>query len=513
MKTLLRSCFIVGGKDKADLFFQNFLALQQSGLGFEVDIDLIIWTTLAEFATTFNHVPELKTLRTNFDHLGEQETLDRLDMLENIPALSRGDFLKRLDIKAEERRQRLVADLLTQAGRILQRGEKIEDKLVRGPVSALHHVIAGSHDILAPTTASRLSGEVWGDGEDFWREYNRIKMDPTAGLGQYCGIEQIDVSLSGARARELWIHAAWTGGLKSTFALNWAYIQSIYYKFSSAYFSLEMPYDQCRRKLFALHSISEKFNEVRLALGLQKDPHVSVGLPYKAIRDGKLDLWHPRAEEYLHDHVIPDLDNGQATGEYGRIHIEVQNPDNPDFTSADLRSKAEVLYSGDPFGTIFVDHVGLMTSRNKYNSTTESLNEVLRDLKSLARGFNRGQGIAVVALMQISRKGFAAAQESKRKTGLAQFNLTHLSYSNEAERSGDRITTTWKDDELADQNRILFQCLKARDDEPFKIFYARIEWPCMRMFTTHDKPMSREERENLGKAVDADQEDLDELLE
>ena len=134
-------------------------------------------------------------------------------------------------------------------------------------------------------------------------------------------------------------------------------------------------------------------------------------------------------------------------------------------------------------------------------------------LKQMAMGFARGRGMAVVALMQISRKGFMAASESRKKTGIARFNLTHLSYANEAERSGDRITTSWIDEELASQNRVLYQCLKARDDEPFKIFYVRIEWPCMRMYTTHDRPVSQEEREAQAKEIDKDQENLDVLLD
>ena len=69
---------------------------------------------------------------------------------------------------------------------------------------------------------------VWISGMSM-REW---RSDPLAGIGQFCGIEQIDSAIRGAKKQELWLHAAFTGGLKSTFAMNWAYNQAVYYKFS-----------------------------------------------------------------------------------------------------------------------------------------------------------------------------------------------------------------------------------------------------------------------------------------
>ena len=112
--------------------------------------------------------------------------------------------------------------------------------------------------------------------------------------------------------------------------------------------------------------------------------------------------------------------------EYGDIHIRVADPDKNDFTIDDLRQQSEVTFSKTPFKMIFVDHAGLMGSRGRYNSTTDKLNEIIRDLKRLAMSFNRGMGIAVVVLFQISREGFRSAE----KNG-GRYNLTHLSYANE----------------------------------------------------------------------------------
>jgi intein/homing endonuclease len=215
----------------------------------------------------------------------------------------------------------------------------------------------------------------------------------------------------------------------STFALNWAYNQAILLNYDSLIFSLEMPYAQVRRQIVAMHSYHEKFREIRHKLGIQQSPVASVGLPYEKIRDAELD---PNARKFLFDHVIPDLKD--PSNGYGKIRIEVADPEKSDFSVADLRQRAELLYSKHPFSLVVVDHAGLMAPRKWVSSTTERLNEVLRDLKRMAMGFNRGLGIAVVALFQISREGYKTALKRKEKTGQAGYDLTALSYANEAER-------------------------------------------------------------------------------
>ena len=109
--------------------------------------------------------------------------------------------------------------------------------------------------------------------------------------------------------------------------------------------------------------------------------------------------------------------------------------------------------------------------------------------------FNRGAGIATVALFQISREGFKAAEK-----GGGRYNLTHLSYANEAERSSDIVTAGWVDDNLRQQSLLKLQCLKSRDDQPFEDFYAGVLWPCRRIFSTN--AVSVEQSRKVGEDVD-----------
>jgi hypothetical protein len=202
----------------------------------------------------------------------------------------------------------------------------------------------------------------------------------------------------------------------------------------------------------------------------------------------------PAEREFMTQYVVKDFND--PNNQYGSIHIEVADPDKSDFTVIDLRNKAELLRAKDPsISMIVVDHAGLMAPRNRQPSTTERLNEVVRDLKRLSMSFDRGAGIAVLNLFQISREGYKAAEK-----GGGSYNLTHLSYANECERSSDIVTAAWIDEELRSKNVLRLQCLKARDDKPFDPFYAGVVFDCRRIHTAYDITIERAQQ--AGNEID-----------
>ena len=476
MKTLLRSTIIDTQSDDPVLFLRNYLMLLESGLGFEIPEDTAVWSFIQDFVTTHHHAPSHKTIRAHFERVRDANVVDRIEAVVSIPPLTQGDFQRHLEQKAEDRRTRATSEILTEAARILSNGVEIVDsrgkdrRKLFGPVDAIRYVMDHGHDIVTPTTGAKLSGDVTHDADNFQTEYDRIKADPLAGIGQHTGIQQIDEGTNGAKRHELWIHAAFTGHLKSTLMLNWAYNQAVYHLHDVMIFSLEMPYNQCRRLIYALHSCNAKFDAVRAVMGIGES------LDYIKVRDG---LLSPQEERFMFEHVAPDMSD--PANKYGSIFIEVADPDKVDFTIVDLRARAELVYSKTPFSLLFIDHLGLMASRNRHPSTTEKLNEVIRDTKKMAMSFNRGMGMAVVGLFQISREGFKAAE----KNG-GRFNLTHLSYANEAERSSDVVTAGWLDDDLRKRAQARFQCLKSRDQRPFETFNAGVVWACRRLKTIVD---------------------------
>ena len=519
MNRLLRSTFTARPEDDPKLFYRNAQALNDSGLGFGEVLETAIWNFIRDFVQQHHHVPDMSTLINHFTHISETEIKDRVEAVALIPPKTRGDFLTMMEEQVTVQRTRQTVDILKEAARIVETGITIKNGAkethLKGHISAIQYVMDKGHDIVMPSTRVRLAGEITTDGENFKNEYERVERDPLAGIGQFSGITQLDDAFRGAKRGELWTHAAFTGGLKSTFTLNWAYNQAVYYQHSSVFFSLEMPYSQVRRILYAMHSHHDKFKARRNAL------HIRHSLSYQRVRDGELDhfsdtelekmpeadkarllpdamgvrrLNPARPEKKFLLEVIADFNNPK--NEYGRIHIEVADPDKSDFTVPDLRSKAELIFSKDAgIRMIFVDHMGLMSPRNRHSSTTERLNEVIRDLKRMAMSFNRGMGIAVVGLFQISREGYKAAIKAD-----GRYNLTHLSYANEAERSSDVVTTTFVDDDLRGRSLVRWQCLKSRDDSPFDVFYSGVLWKCRRVFTTHN--VTAEDAAKVGAEID-----------
>lgn len=509
MKTLLRSTIMVDPTDNVDSISENYRLLEASNLEFQEPEDAAIWEFVRMFTRHHHHPPDISTIQSHYERTNEPSTMDRAQALRSVRARSKGDFLVHLEAKAEDRRKVMLGKLLQEAGEIVSRGmtvdgpKKGEKLLLQGPVAAVRHFMEGAHAIVTPANGVRLSGDVVHDGADFIAQYERVAADPLAGVGQFVGLRQMDDALSGAKKFELWTHAAFTGGMKSTLMLNWAYSQAIYYGSSSLIFSLEMPYGQCRNILYAMHTCHEKFERIHPPLEYQK------------IKDGTLS---PKEKWFLYEHVVPDMNNNE---DYGSITIEVADPEKQDFTVLDIRSRAETLYAKNPFKLLFVDHALLVAPRHWVSSTTDRLNEVIRDCKKLAMSFNKGAGMAVVLLFQISREGYKSALKARGldmpggpQTGGAKgqkprtpsnyvYNLTHLSYANEAERSSDIVTCSWLDDELAKNGQLLLQQLKSRDQKPFDPFTCSIYWPCRRLRTLEDPTVH--EMTNVGASIDIDE--------
>lgn len=485
--TVIRSIVRCRSDDPAPLVLGNVQAVRDARVEFLLPEDGEIWAFVDQFVRDHEHPPEIQTTVSHLRSIGQVGAADRMEVVCAERLKTKGDFLHILEQVCEERRVRLLeiawrdARLIATAG--LEVGEGRNKRTLRGAQDAASYVVDAMREVAVPTFSSHLSGEIISDTDEGYREYQQREDDPSAAFGEWTGLKQMDESLGGARVAELWIHAAYSGHLKTTFALNWAYNRAIWFHDHVLYFSLEMPYHQVRRWIYAMHSFHPKFTQVRVELGLQQEGGVDVGLDYKRIRDGGLS---PVEKTFYRDHVLADLKNPENG--YGRIVIEVADPDKPDVTVDGLRARAESIYPKTPFRMVVVDHATLVGARGRYTSTIDRLNDALRDLKRLALRFRRGQGIPVVALYQINREGLKEARKRKEKGQLPTYEIDNLANSAEAERSADVVTASYLDKEYADRGRALFTCLKSRDNEPFNPFLAQIHWPCRRLGTCIESP-------------------------
>jgi hypothetical protein len=462
--------------DNADLMLHNFNALRESIYRFDLKEDTNIYGQICEFAMSHGHLPSPNSLAGYFDSNNYLDEADRVRQISSSKSvLYRGDFISEIEREVEEARIIQLSTAINDAKTIVRQGLEVKEgrqkSTLRGTRDAGKYLSNKIANLLTPTFGARLGGEALQDEEDFWDEYQKAR-DATIEILPMTGMTTIDNALQGFRRKELYILAGYTGHMKSRTALNWVYNQAVYGKTSSLYFSLEMHYSQCRRAIVSFHTMHQKFRNMRIALGIQKAGQPDIGIDPSKIRGGKLS----DDEELFVREVVKDLKKGVEEGLYGKILFEVFDPDSLDFTVEDLRTKGELLMQKDPFKMLVVDHALLMSSRSKYSSTTEKLNEVIRDLKKTASGFNKGQGVPILCLFQLSREGFKAAE----KNG-GNYNLTHLSYANEAERSADVVIAGWYGEDMREQGVIKYQCLKSRDQAPFENFEAQAIWPTGRL--------------------------------
>jgi hypothetical protein len=259
----------------------------------------------------------------------------------------------------------------------------------------------------------------------------------------------------------------------TTFALNWAYNTVTRYGWNVVYYTFEQQYEQIRRQIWCLHSSHPKF----LEKGYRP-------IDYQKLTYGELS---PEDEDYFFNVVAPDFN---ANPTYGKLHVEypIEDP-----TIPQLQAKLEILHQRMPVHLVFLDHGGLINpvDAQHRSNLTERLNSVVRSAKVMALSFNHGQGIPIVMLFQINRKGKADADKDD-----GNYKIQDLSYANEAERSSDVITTTYLNQELRDCGMTQFQCLKSRDGPLFEKFKAKIIWDCKRIYNMQTSDIAGD-RDNI----------------
>ncbi len=497
--------------DDATLMFQSYCSLRSSIYEFSDPAENNTYEFIQSFVRVHGHLPNQETVMDHFTANQGFDEVDKISQLGTSSPLYRGDFMLEVERRVEEARQLQLATAMAEAKSIAKSGLEVKEdggkrkKLLKGARDASNYLVTEIGKINTPTFGGSLGGEALSDSADFWEAYQKSK-DVKVDKLPITGLSMIDSALGGFRKKELYILAAFTGHMKSTTAMNWVYNQAVYGGTNTIYFSLEMHYDQCRRMIYVYHSMHPKFRAKRMALGIQMIPNPDVGIDPQRIKTGLLTA----DEEAFLREVTRDLDEGVREGRYGSIRFEVADPNSLDFTVENLRTKAEILAQTEPVKMIVVDHALLLSPRKWVSNTTDRLNEVIRDLKKTALGFNKGEGVPILCLFQISREGYKAAE----KNG-GSYNLTHLSYANEAERSADVVITNWFGDDMKEKSYIKYQCLKSRDQAPFEEFEAQIIWPFGR---TLDMPLQfqsspKPKPSPTGKAKKADKDPLEDLME
>jgi len=491
---VLRSILVINERPDAANAVNNFQVVSSYKLEFVLEEDANIFEAIRNHVLTYREVPTLQDLKDKFETEGDIAASSRLDDIEGENVYIRGSFEALVADKLEEQRQRhlitLAKETLQIAGGGLRRGKTT----LKGVTEAAHHFTQGADQLLSVVGNVKLRGDITEDKEDFIAETRDAHENPGSSWGCMCGIVQMDKVCKGTKQSEMHIHAAYSGGLKTTFALNWAYFCSVFMKKNIIYFTMEMSYPQVRRILYIIHSTHWKFTDPVSAGGLGWEP-----IDYVKVRDGELTEEELKKLEF----IAEDFNSG----EYGSLIIEKPEKE---VTIADIRFRTEAENRKQPIDIVFIDYLQLVKCSDLVlRTTTERQNEVAREAKNLASNFNGGAGIAVVSLWQTNNVGYKSAQEKmkKKRTGSDEheqlYDMTTLSWANEAKNAADSITYTYVDEELRQANEAILGCMKNRDNPLFNPVSVKVMWSQRRLGSILD-PTDIQISGSTGEVVDLD---------
>jgi replicative DNA helicase len=444
MKRLLRGVIDWGGVSPEGLV-SNYHKLRTSKLEWVQAPDRRVFRFVSDFFAKQMCVPSAGVLVDFFTKTDDIEVLDRLEVIRESAPYEGANYSFVLDdLIAEQTRQRFQS-LIKEAQEISQKGLTIgegrEKVRLEGVKDAVQHFQTKAADLVLPGTQTKTRGNIRREALEALADFQERQANPSHAVGQLCGIKDIDTVCKGAKAGELWLHAAYVGELKSLTALNWCYQLVTRYRTNIFFVSLEMPFKQLRNIICVMHSTHPKW----AALGYE-------ALEYRRVRDGKLN----RAEMAFLKVLLEDF---YSHPEYGQF--EIWCPDH-EVNMNDIKMEAELLGKQIELGFIVIDHGGIVQPVHNHRDFNHGLNTVIRDAKRLALHFNQGAGIATLLLFQINRQGKAEADKNE-----GRYRLSALSHANEAERSADVVTTSYLNDELRREGCTILCNLKNRDNPMF----------------------------------------------
>ena len=457
---ILRSIINVADGVPQEILIANFQKLLDYAdrLGWEPS-ELRIFEFCQGYFFQSNQLPSLETVVDYLTKRNDVESAERAKDLESKAPVKQTDYTFLLKSELEQQQKIEAVALLRESITIIEKGLEVKKgQKLQGIKDGILHLIEQSEPLLQEDHQGKIQGNVLNHNEiqAVWDDYQEAKRNKDQVQGALCGISNIDEVIHGVKPGELWIHSAFAGQLKTSFALNMGFNLVTKFKKSVAYVTLEMPYKQLQRMIAVMHTSHGKFTTGDGFKGRVYQP-----LDYERLWSGQLT---PDEEEYFKV-CLADLNDDPNFGRF-----DIWAPDEK-VTIPRIQMWAQIQYQKHPFDLLVIDHAGLVEPAKKNQNYTVELNSVVRDTKLMALHFNQGKGIPVLLLSQLNREGLEHAEKNE-----GRFKLRALSYSNELERSGDIVTTTYLDEEHRRNGTTTFDCLKRRDGRMFQPFECRIDW-------------------------------------
>ncbi len=461
MEKIIRSLFQVGGVPDAEDALMNWRRIQDYDLEYQSEADKHVFEYLKTFYEQMSAPPDVDIMREFFEKQDNIEAVSRVEEVSKAQWHISTNFLSLVRQEQEQQLTKKMAILCRDASAIAEHGKTQQSPggkkvTLRGVGDAVDYLYENLHDFARVEGGEKLEGVITEDADEFLEEYDKTETVDKFANRNLFGLEPVDSVCKGHRRGEFWVHTAFTGELKTTLSLNYAYNNVMVYGKNIFYAILEMPYIQLRRQLYVIHSSHGKF----ITEWHKEDGYM--GLDYRKVRDGELS-----ARDKLRLRIVARDFKESAKG---KLYVWRPKKDE-EGTINGIRRKAEMFDNKYGCDGLVIDHLGLVTPKRHMNDTVSSQNAVVRDARLMALNFSRGKGVPLLGLWQMNRQGKMRADKLD-----GHYDIAAISYANEIEKSADVITYTYLNKILRDEGKFYLGNLKNRDNPMFDRMVGKILW-------------------------------------
>lgn len=449
MKRILRSLCWADPKEKAAASANYKVARNDRLLNLKA-ADRKVLEMETDFFQHHGEAPQLQTVFNHFDGVKDAEAIVAVEEVTSEQMYEGASFATLFEAEVEEQAAQHLAQVCKTAIKIAVQGEAFGKQTVKGTDQAVAYLFTEvkgkptAGDDRMPSSLEKSSGQLSA-------LYQKRKANPHQTYGVPTGYGLFDSSTAGIRKKQFYLHAGFGGHLKSTHMLNMVINAAVDGGWNPLIFSSEMPAEDLKLLLVAIHSANPRFN--------------GMGRPISAFRMllGGLDS----VEEKFFEQVKEDLIHGSG---HGTIRVV----DTSEFTTwgsvmqRTLREHVELEVD-----ILWCDYITRLPLDAKYLTrgmdTVTARNETLADAKRFAMSFNAGEGLAVCSPFQVNREGFKRA-----KTNAGRLDKTSLAQYNAAEKEADIITYIFYDTEEVATSEPKIGILKSRwghvNSDPVNVF-------------------------------------------
>jgi len=380
-------------------------------------------STVLEYLTDFYQrkaeAPQLDSLLDHFEQANDPEAVVLIEEAAALKPYYAGSFTDLIEQEVEEQAAGNLAITCKNAIKIASQGLKIGKGIVQGTDEAVAYLFSEAKG--KPVTGDgRMAASLAASAGDLTALYKERKKNPHQTYGVLTGYGLFDRSTAGVRKKQLYLHAGFGGHLKSTHMLNMVINAAVDGGWNPMVFTSEMPAEDLKMMLVAIHSANPKFTQdgrplpsFRLLLGAMSDE-----------------------EEKFFEFVKDDLVNNK---QHGSIRVV----DSGEFTSLGSVFQRTIReHAEEEVDILWIDYITRLPLDAKYRGidSTTARNESIADAKRFAMSFDGGEGLAICSPFQINREGYKRA-----KTNEGRMDKTALAQYNAAEREADIITYIYFD--------------------------------------------------------------------